>query len=151
MGRIYKLYPPGLLSSKQGKARGRASPKVDSHLRQYWTPCITRSKTMIIDRLILVLYLLVSIAGFWCLRTISIRISGRNLTVGRFWVFFALLMLWVINQMSVAHNGYLFLYRPSKEIFENDYIIRWVAFVSAIVQAFFLPGREEPRRWFSRK
>ncbi|MBP5946894.1 MULTISPECIES: hypothetical protein [unclassified Pseudomonas] len=101
--------------------------------------------------LVVLVYLLISLVGFFFFVSISRKISGRKLTPGRFWVFFAVLLFWVVNQMSVAQNGYLFSYRPSKEVLENDYVIRWIAYISAIAQAFFLPSKEEPKRWFSRK
>ena len=102
-------------------------------------------------RFITALYFLVSVAGFWCLRSVSRRISGDNFTDGKFWVFFALFLFWGGNQMSVARFGQLMSFMPAVEAFEGDYIIRWIAFITAIAQAFFFPSEKEPKRWFSRK
>lgn len=103
------------------------------------------------SRLIEALYLLVSISGFWCFRSISRRISGENFTDGKFWVFLAFSLFWGANQLSVADYGRLFLFMPTLEVFESDYIIRWIALISAVAQAFILPVKKEQNRWFSRK
>nr|WP_315445389.1 hypothetical protein [uncultured Pseudomonas sp.] len=115
---------------------------------RFW---IRRSKIMISDsRLMEALYFLVSILGFWCLRSISRRISGQNFTHGKYWAFFALSLFWGANQLSVADYGRLFLFMPTLEVFESDYIIRWIALISAVAQAFILPVKKEQNRWFSR-
>lgn len=101
--------------------------------------------------LITLLYLLVSLSAFLVFYSISKRISGSNLTHGKFWAFFALLILWGANQLSVARYGYIFLYLPSKDVFGSDYIIRWIAFIGALLQTFCLPRKDNPRHWFSRK
>ena len=101
--------------------------------------------------LIAALYSLTSLAAFLAFYSISRRISGDSLTHGRFWFFFTLLILWGANQLSVARYGYIFLYLPSKDVFGSDYIIRWIAFISALLQTFCLPTKDNPRRWFSRK
>ncbi|MBP5954953.1 hypothetical protein ICA16_04680 [Pseudomonas anatoliensis] len=97
------------------------------------------------------IYLIVSLAGFLFFFFIPRRFSGVNFTHGRYWLFFALVMPWATNQLSVARYGYLLSFMPAIGFFENDYIVRWVAFITAIAQTFFFPSRKEPKRWFLRK
>jgi len=97
------------------------------------------------------LYSFASLSVFLIFYLISKTISGVNLTHGKFLLFFALLVLWGANQLGVARYGYIFLYLPSKDVFGSDCAVRWIAFISAILQVFCLPSKDTPRRWFSRK
>jgi hypothetical protein len=106
---------------------------------------------MINPLIVAALYLIASLAAFLAFYSISRKISGPSLNHGRFWLFFAILILWGANQLGVARYGYIFLYPSSKDFFGSDYIIRWVAFISALLQTLCLPSKVTPRYWFSRK
>lgn len=101
--------------------------------------------------LVTVLYFLVSLFIFLLFYSASRAASGVGFTVGRFWFCFAGVMLWGIVQLSVAYDGYTLLYLPSKDIFQNNYLVRWIAFISAILQTICIPDKDDPKRWYSRK
>ena len=82
---------------------------------------------------------------------VSKKISGPHLTHWKFYIFFALLVLWGGHQLSVARYGYMLLPLPSNIFFESDDVIRWVAFISAVFQVLCVPTQKLPRRWFSRQ
>lgn len=97
------------------------------------------------------MYSFVSLAGFLFFYSISRKFSGVNFTHGKYWIFFVFVLFWAANQLSVARYGYLLSFMPSIDVFEDDYVIRWIAFITAIAQAFFFPSRKEPGCWLSRK
>lgn len=99
----------------------------------------------------LALYALVSLAVCLAFYLTSRSISGVRRTPRRFWCFFVLLVLWGAGQLSVARYGCSVLQPPSKGLAERDCMIRWVAFVSAVLQMFCLPSSANPEPWFSRK
>lgn len=101
--------------------------------------------------LLAVLYFLVSLIVFVIFFKISRNISGVNFSAGWFWFFLIWVMLWGMIQLDVARNGYILFIPVSKVIIEDNYLIRWVAFISSILQVFCLPGKEKPRGWFPRK
>lgn len=95
--------------------------------------------------IILALYLLVSGFVLFFFYVISKKISGPNLTQRKFWLFFILLVVWGASQLSLARYGYFLLYPPSQDVFANDYIIRWAAFVSVLLQVFLIPKKESSK------
>lgn len=101
--------------------------------------------------LITALYFLASLVAFLAFYTTSKNISGVNFRSGWFWFFFAWAMLWGMVQLNVARHGYILFAPSSKDIIENNYLVRWIAFISAIFQTACIPSKEKPRRWFSRK
>jgi hypothetical protein len=60
--------------------------------------------------------------------------------------FFAGLMLCGTIQLNVAYYGYILFFHSSKDIIENNYLIRWIAFLSAILQTFCTPSKENQGR-----
>ena len=100
--------------------------------------------------LLTVLYLAVSLVVFLAFYLVSKELSGAGFKLGRFWLFFIVAMLWGAVQLNVARHGYILLFLPSRDVFESNYLIRWIAFISAIAQATCVPSKEKPRRWFSR-
>lgn len=97
------------------------------------------------------LYLLISLIAFLAFHSTSKIISGARLTPGVFLIFLAPLILWGAAQLSVARYGYVLFYLPSRDFLGGDYIIRWIAFISALVQIFCLPSKDSPRRYLSRQ
>lgn len=101
--------------------------------------------------LTIILYSLTSLAAFFLFYSISKKISGENLSYWKFYVFFALLILWGGNQLSVARYGYMLFHLPSEDFFEINDAVRWVAFISAISQVLCIPTKKNSRRRFSQK
>ncbi|MGE8177639.1 hypothetical protein [Pseudomonas fluorescens] len=97
------------------------------------------------------LYLFFSLIGFLAFRAISKNFSGANFKPKWFWICFALSMLWGVAQLNVARYGYVLFFPFSKDLLVSNYLVRWIAFISAIFQTVCIPSKEEPRRWFSRK
>ena len=97
------------------------------------------------------LYSLAFVVAFFFFYGVSKKISGPHLTHWKFYIFFALLVLWGGHQLSVARYGYMLLPLPSNIFFESDDVIRWVAFISAVFQVLCVPTQKLPRRWFSRQ
>jgi hypothetical protein len=88
------------------------------------------------------LYLLASLTIFWLYYSTAKKISGPNLKPGIFWFFFALIILGGAIQLNVARHGYILFIPSSKDTIENNYLIRWIAFVSAILQTLCTPSKE---------
>ena len=98
-----------------------------------------------------VVYFLLSLGAFLIFYSISRSLSGANLTPRRFWFFFIFLVLWGGIQLGVARDGYILLYLPFKGYFEGDSIVRWIAFVGAVLQVACVPGKVPSKRWFARR
>lgn len=102
---------------------------------------------MMIDQpLTTTLYLFSSLVVFWFFYSTSKKISGPNLKPEIFWFFFAGLMLCGAIQLNVAYYGYILFFHSSKDFIENNYLIRWIAFLSAILQTFCTPSKENQGR-----
>ena len=101
--------------------------------------------------LVSMLYLFASVVVFLVFFATSRAISGRRFKVAGFWLFFVLAMLWGMVQLNVARQGYIYFFPSSKVIIEGNHIVRWVAFISAVLQAVCIPTREKPRRFLSQK
>ena len=98
-----------------------------------------------------VLYIFTSGVVFLVFLATSRAISGGKFKVSVFWLFFVLAMLWGMVQLNVARHGYIYFFPSSECIVEDNYVVRWVAFVSAVLQVICIPSREKPRRFFSQK
>jgi hypothetical protein len=98
-----------------------------------------------------VLYLFGSVAVFLAFNRASKRFSGPQLKPIVFWCFFALSMFWGMVQFNVARHGYILFIPSSAEITSTNYLVRWVAFISAVLQTVCIPSKEIQPRWFFRK
>lgn len=116
-------------------------------------PCIWKLTVVTIKYITFTtLYLLISLTAFFAFYLISRRISGPRLSDGGFWLFLAISLFWGANQMSISRYGYFLFYLPPTDFFEKNYIIRWIAFISALLQALCIPIQgDTTRRWLSRK
>lgn len=82
--------------------------------------------------LITVFYLVSSLVAFLVFYFASKKISGINFKAKWFWTYFSLSVLWGMAQLNVARNGYILFFPSSSEFLVTNYLIRWVAFISAI-------------------
>ena len=96
--------------------------------------------------LIIILYLLTSLTVFYFFYSTSKKISGKNLQQWKFYVFFALLILWGGNQLSVARYGYMLFFLQTRDLFETNDTVRWIAFISSISQILCIPTKENTKR-----
>jgi hypothetical protein len=60
-------------------------------------------------------------------------------------------MVWGMVQLNVARYGYVLFFPSTQGFLIDNYWVRWVAFVSALLQTACIPSKAPSKRWFSRK
>lgn len=86
-------------------------------------------------------YFMISVLGFLCFYLISRHLSGDNFKEKWFWLCFAGVLLWGAVQYNVASHGSILFFSSPLEFLVSNYWIRWIAFISAILQATCIPSK----------
>ncbi|MCF5063809.1 hypothetical protein GIW73_12755 [Pseudomonas syringae] len=88
-----------------------------------------------------VIYFVMSLSVFLVCRLISRKLSGDNFSDKWFWVCLVGVLLWGEAQFSVARYGSILLFSSPLEFLVNNDWVRWVAFISALLQATCIPKK----------
>lgn len=91
--------------------------------------------------LVTAIYFFISLLGFLFWRSISKHYSGDNFTVKWFWICLLGVLLWAAAQSSVAHHGSLLFFSPPLEFLEHNDWVRWIAFISWLLQGVCIPSK----------
>ena len=93
--------------------------------------------------LVTALYLVTSVATGSAFLLISRKLSGPSLSALQFWLFFTAAVLWGMVHWGIARNGHILFLAPSQRFFEENYCVRWIAFLSAVFQSACMPTRRK--------
>ncbi|WP_065877077.1 MULTISPECIES: hypothetical protein [unclassified Pseudomonas] len=88
-----------------------------------------------------VIYFVMSLSVFLVCRSISRHLSGDNFSDKWFWVCLVGVLFWGAAQFSVARYGSILLFSSSLEFLVNNEWVRWIAFISALLQATCIPKK----------
>lgn len=86
-------------------------------------------------------YFIVSVLVFLCSYSISRRLSGEGFKEKWFWLCLAGVLLWGTVQYNVARHGSILFFSSPLEFLVSNYWIRWIAFISAVLQAICIPSK----------
>ncbi|WP_223496976.1 hypothetical protein [Pseudomonas sp. A-RE-26] len=88
-----------------------------------------------------VIYFVMSLSVFLVCRLVSRKLSGDNFSDKWFWVCLVGVLFWGAAQFSVARYGSILLFSSSLEFLVNNEWVRWIAFISALLQATCIPKK----------
>lgn len=96
--------------------------------------------------LVTVIYLVISVLGFSFWRALIRYFSSEHFKAIWFLMSLAGLLLWGTLQYGVSKNGSILFFTQPVDFLVHNYWVRWIAFVSVLLQAAYIPSKTPYRR-----